>query len=103
MFWRELWHIALSIRSNAFVCGGGLFVGRSYVGVITTSKGDALCRYGVTASAESDDAVVVSDDARVVASNDGDDDGVARVVSEKKRHALAAPDGRTNAAAVPSR
>jgi hypothetical protein len=102
MFWFELWHIALSIRSNAFVCGGGLFVGRSYVGVITTSKADALCRSSwVTAFAVSDDAVVVSDDA-VVFETDGDDDGV---FGDDARSAPAGffCDGRTNAAAVPSR
>jgi hypothetical protein len=95
MFWFELWHIALSIRSNAFVCGGGLFVGRSYVGVITTSKGDALCRsLWVTAFAVSDDAVVCETDC--------DDDGV---FGDDARSAPAALfcDGRTNAAAVPSR
>jgi hypothetical protein len=103
MFWFELWHIALSIRSNAFVCGGGLFVGRSYVGVITTSKGDALCRYGVTAFAkESDDAVVVSDDA-VVFETDGDDDGVFGDDAACSAPAGFFCDGRTNAAAVPSR
>jgi hypothetical protein len=96
MFWFELWHIALSIRSNAFVCGGGLFVGRSYVGVITTSKGDALCRsVWVTAFAVSDDAVVFETDC--------DDDGV---FGDDARRAPAGffCDGRTNAAAaVPSR
>jgi hypothetical protein len=94
----------LSIRSNAFVCGGGLFVGRSYVGVITTSKGDALCRSSwVTAFAkESDDAVVVSDDA-VVFETDGDDDGVFGDDAACSAPAGFFCDGRTNAAAVPSR